>query len=121
MADVSYVLSVKSRNHLDVMSRLAVALSHAAVTSYDFFSSADQAYGTNSQIQLDAHVWGMIAGDSNQDGYLTTRDYVVWYNQKSQSQPDYFQADVNLDGQVNQGDEMLWMAGAREGLRSVVP
>ncbi|MBD3374016.1 hypothetical protein GF406_03185, partial [candidate division KSB1 bacterium] len=121
MADGSYVLSVKSRNHLDVMSRFAVALTRATVTGYDFSTSADQAFGANSQIQLEENIWGLIAGDSNQDGYLTTQDYVVWYNQKLQSQPDYFQADVNLDGQVNQNDYVFWMERARNGFGSGIP
>jgi hypothetical protein len=50
---------------------------------------------------------------------MTTKDYVMWYNQKLQLQPDYLQADVNLDGQVDMYDKSLCFEGAREGFESV--
>jgi stress response protein SCP2 len=52
----------------------------------------------------------------NQDGQITTRDYVIWYNQKSLSSEGglwYLDGDLNLDGVVDDQDFQIWQQNSR--------
>ncbi|MBD3383971.1 hypothetical protein GF407_03500 [candidate division KSB1 bacterium] len=120
IVDGDYHIVVKSRNHLDIMSRQTAALSCSTLFVYDFYSAAEQSYGPKSQIELKAGIYGAIAGDCNGDGHLTSRDYVVWYIGQ-QSGPGYAHADVSLDGDVAEEDAQLWRIGAEAGWKCNVP
>ncbi|MCB0822796.1 MAG: right-handed parallel beta-helix repeat-containing protein [Bacteroidales bacterium] len=93
------------RNHLPVMSKYPLTESSGFYT-YDFTTSAGQAYGDN-QSDLGG-AWGMIGGDANADGIIDENDgYDSWIPQAGTS--GYLQGDVNMDTQVNNQDKNdLW-------------
>ncbi len=102
------------RNHLGIMSANALTET-GGVYSYDFKTSAGQAYGTDSQNELTTGVWGMISGDGNSDGQITTDDKTgTWEIQAGKS--EYLNGDYNLDGQVNNPDKNdYWLPNVGKG------
>ncbi|MCD4737153.1 MAG: hypothetical protein K8R53_14005, partial [Bacteroidales bacterium] len=64
-------------------------------------------------------VWGLIAGDGDCDGQITTGDKLdVWAVESGMS--GYRQGDYNMNGNVENGDKIdLW--GANAGMGAQVP
>ena len=102
------------RNHLGIMSANALTET-GGVYNYDFTTSAGQAYGTDSQKEIASGIWGMISGDANADGQVTTGDKTdVWENAAGTS--EYLYSDFNLDGQVdNQDKDDYWLPNLGKG------
>ena len=108
----NYYLCIYHRNHLPVMSANPVSLPNSI--SYNFSDTLNfPPYGGGSQalIELDAGVYGMIAGDANKDGELkysgpaNDRGAILQYilNQTGSSSitttvAGYREEDVNMDG-----------------------
>lgn len=104
IADGSYYVVLRHRNHLAIMSANPIALS-AQTTLYDFSTSQSQAYGTNAQVEVDTtnHVFAMPTGDANANGQVQNDDvYDYWSNQVGGA--GYHSADFNLNGQVQNDD-----------------
>jgi len=57
---------------------------------------------TNACVQLEPGVWGMIAGDADGDGKITTTDRKIVEQQRGKT--GYLSGDLNLDGKVDGGD-----------------
>ena len=104
----NYYVVVRHRNHLAIMSAVAVALSSTSAL-YDFTTAHTQAYGTNAMAALAGGAFGMIAGDVNQDGIvkynLGANDRALVYvrigsNSVNTTVSGYYPEDVNLDGVV---------------------
>lgn len=72
-----------------------------AVT-YDFTTGADKYYGTNGAVELEAGVWGMIAGDADGSGVVDAADRSVTWNERNQT--GYLGSDVNMSGVTEAGD-----------------
>ena len=64
----NYYIVVRHRNHLAIMSANPVTLSFTNSSLYDFSTAQTQAYGTEPMADLGGNVFGMYAGDANQDG-----------------------------------------------------
>ena len=120
-ASGSYYIVIVHRNHLSVMSAAAVSLLNSACTVYDFTTAQTQAYGTNPMIDLGDGKFGMYAGDSNNDGQITTLDYNLWLPNARVSLTGYTITDINLDGQNTTLDYNLWLPNARASRSSQVP
>ncbi|MGB1206252.1 MAG: alkaline phosphatase D family protein [Chitinophagales bacterium] len=93
-----YFVSVRSRNHLAVISQAAIM-----PLPYDFTSEMSQALGNGQLKELEPNVFGLFAGDFDANGVLTYSDfnaYILHYG----SQNSYQNADVNLDGVVDDAD-----------------
>jgi hypothetical protein len=115
----SYWIVLRHRNHSAVMSAAAVTLNTTTYYLYDFTLAASQYYGSGGTLSIGRYV--MPAGDINQDGYLTTKDQVLWYNKKFSSPAEGYHAeDLNGDGLVTDADFTLWQTNARAGLDSRV-
>lgn len=93
-----YYIVLKHRNHLSIMSRTKVALSSNTIT-YDFTTSQEKAYGESSMELLSNGKFGMIAGDSNQDGEINLLDYREVANSIYES--GYQVGDLDMNGIVN--------------------
>ncbi len=66
---------------------------------YSFTIGSGQFWGgTNGSVQLEPGVWGMIAGDADGDGKITTTDRAICSNQVGKI--GYLSGDFNLDGVV---------------------
>ncbi|MCF8378388.1 MAG: choice-of-anchor J domain-containing protein [Bacteroidales bacterium] len=94
---------IYQRNHLAVMSANAVSPSNDIYT-YNFSTSADQAYGSNALTQLSGSIWGMISGDCDADGVIGMDDLVPDWSANA-GKTGFFPTDLNLDGQVNNMDK----------------
>ncbi len=95
---------VYHRNHLGIISANGLTKTDG-VYSYDFTTDSGQAYGgTDAQKEVATGVWGMIAGDGNADGVISSQDKnQQWTPQVGQG--GYLSADYNLDGQVDNQDK----------------
>jgi len=102
------------RNHLGIMSANALTET-GGVYTYDFTTGAGQAYGTNAQKDLGSGIFGMISGDGNSDGQITTDDKTgTWETQAGKS--EYLNGDFNLDGQANNPDkDDYWLPNLGSG------
>ena len=105
----NYYLVVQPRNHLPVMSSSPVRLGSAAIT-YDFSNAAAQAFGDSAQVQLAPGIFGLYAGDGNQDGVIDSLDaWTVWRYQNGTSWQYGKTCDFNLDGGIDGLDRnFLW-------------
>lgn len=100
---------VYHRNHLAVMSGGELTMT-AGVYSYDFTTSAAQAYGgLLAQKESALGIWMMVAGDGDGNGQVNNLDKNdVWAVQAGQS--GYLAGDFDMNGQVNNGDKNdLWI------------
>ena len=91
---------VKTRNHLSIITATPVEPS-GGIYTYDFSSSASQAYGANQLVSGD--VYCMYPGDINQDGIVSFIDTEAFNDQVGQS--GYKTADLSFNGQVNTSDK----------------
>ncbi len=117
----TYYLGVRHRNHLTVMSATARVLDSGIPAAFDFTTSRDQYYGPESRVELASGTWGVTAGDMNQDGFMTTSDYVLWFNAQRAAASGYQIPDLTLDGQVDAADFQVWQSNARCGYESGLP
>lgn len=70
---------------------------------YDFSIDSSQVYGgVSGHVQLSPDRWGMPAGDTNSDGEINLYDKLMWRTVAGAN--DYLNADINLDGQVENKD-----------------
>lgn len=96
----SYYIVVKHRNSIETWS--ANPVSFTADASYDFTSSAGQAYGGNQVVVGgDACFYG---GDVNQDGFVDASDGSNVDNDAFNFVSGYVSTDVNNDGFVDATD-----------------
>jgi len=92
-----YHLVVRHRNHLDVMSRTAIALPNTV--PYDFTSAVNQAEGAGQLVNINGLGFAMILGDVNGDGVMSLLDFNALIGQISLLN-QYQSADFNFDGHV---------------------
>jgi hypothetical protein len=92
----SLFVTVYQRNHLGIISASPLVIA-GDTYSYDFSTSAGQAYN-NGQKQIATGVWGMVAGDANGDGTVTSGDITLWKADAGKN--GYLRCDFNLDSQV---------------------
>ncbi|MBN2200990.1 VCBS repeat-containing protein [bacterium] len=119
--DGDYFIVVRHRNHGAVMSVSAQSLNVLSPDIYDFSTGQEKYHGTGGAKQLEAGVWGMWAGDVNQDKNVTTTDYTSWYNSARLGESGYKATDLNMDGVVTTSDYTMWYNNARLGAASQVP
>lgn len=97
-----YYIVIRHRNHLAVMSAKPVMISDST-SLYDFTTSQSKAYGINPMVNLGNNVYGMYAGDGDDNGGVSSTDRNnVWRVENGKK--GYLQGDYNLDGAVNDID-----------------
>ncbi len=114
ITDSLYVV-IRHRDHLDIMSSIALTESGGSY-SYDFTTGSGKVYGGESGYkEIATGVWGMVAGDINADGIIDINDKSAGW--KLQGGFSGFQtADLNLDGQVNNPDKnTYWLPNIGKG------
>ncbi|MFH0908928.1 MAG: choice-of-anchor Q domain-containing protein, partial [bacterium] len=100
-----YYVVVKHRNHLSAMSAGPVAYTNTLV-NYDFTTDSIQYQGgTNGAVELEAGVWGLVAGDADGEGRVRNADATIVQQQTGRT--GYLPGDMNLDGLVDTNDEAL--------------
>jgi len=88
---------------------------------YDFTTGWDKYYGSDGCVELETGIWGLWAGDINQDDLITSRDYYVWYRSYRMLETGYRLADIDLNAQVAMGDYTSWKTNAEKGVAGQVP
>jgi len=107
------------RNHLGIMSYNYITESDGAYV-YNFTTGMDQVFGSLSgHKEITPGKWGMMGGDGNHDGFVTTLDKSpLWENEAGNK--GYLESDYNLDEQSNNKDkDDIWTPN--EGKGSQVP
>jgi hypothetical protein len=95
-----YYITVKTRNHLVTVSATPVSFAGTGLVEYNFTNAASKAFG-NNQAQLASGVYGIYAGDVNQDGEINIIDRESVNDQYLTTSLGYLPADINGDGEVN--------------------
>lgn len=105
---LQYYVVIYHRNHLPIISSSAIQFKNEEEAVNYNFTSALNVYGSGSVIKLENSLYGMIAGDANQDGNVFPDDLNdVWRLQVGQN--GYLEGDFNLDGNVFPDDRNdLW-------------
>ena len=105
----SYYISINHRNSIETWSAAPVALSSNTI-SYDFTTSASQAYGdgTNSPLKnVENGVYVIYGGDVNQDGTVDGSDMGLTENDVSAFEYGYNTTDCTGDGATDGSDMTL--------------
>jgi hypothetical protein len=116
-----YYIIVIHQNHLKVMSTDSLQFTQGSLVTYDFTTGSGQFYGAGGAKEVETGIWGMWAGDINQDGQITTMDYTNWYNSAKAGDSGYNDTDINMDSQVTTMDYTIWYNNAKAGASSSVP
>ncbi len=95
----SYFILVRHRNHLDVLSSVAVTLEEG----YDFSLAIDQVAGTNQLEEVAENVFALKAGDVNGNGVVSIDDFNLYYEQIANLN-QYRMGDLSMDGLVSVKD-----------------
>ena len=97
----SYYLVIRHRSSVEIWSANTITFAKNTTTSYDFTDNSSKTYGSNA-IYLAPGVYGMYAGDINQDGYVDPLDLAIVddasFNYRSGLG---LASDVNGDGYVD--------------------
>jgi hypothetical protein len=111
-------LSIHHRNSIETVSALPLNLSGMTVY-YDFSDRSSRAFGDNMKNL--AGVWGIYAGDVNQDGAVDGLDMIPVDNQASAFGMGYIPEDINGDGSVDALDMILLDNNAASFIAAVTP
>lgn len=99
----SYYVVIKHRNHLGIMSAHKINSVDNNVF-YDFTTSLESAYGSNSLANLGDGYYGMFSGDADGNCVVNLEDLTgYWRNQNGYV--GYKSADFDLNGGVNISDK----------------
>jgi len=114
-----YYITIKHRNHLETVSANTVSFANLEV-SYNFTTAATQAYGSNMK-ELESGVYGIWAGDVNQDGFININDSGPTINAVRSGDKGYVATDINGDGYVNINDSGPVINNVRAGKQKETP
>ena len=99
----NYYIVVSHRNTVVTSSASLVNFSAGVTTTYDFSTSASQAFADN-QIMVDSGVYAMYTGDLNQDGYIDANDFPLYDTDNNSGLYGNYATDMNGDGYVDAND-----------------
>ena len=113
-----YYIQVKHRNSIETWSSSITTFS-TNVMSYDFSTSASQAYGSN--MTLKGSVYAIYSGDINQDGIIDVGDLSQVENDAQIFTFGYSATDVNGDDFVDAADLAIVENNTVLGIFAVTP
>jgi hypothetical protein len=91
------------RNHLGVMSGTPL-FPIGGVYHFNFTTGQTQAYGgAAGHKEIGAGIWGLVAGDGNADGEITTADKSSWATEAGKK--GYLSNDYSMNSEVNNQDK----------------
>lgn len=114
----SYYIAISHRNSISTWS--ASSVSFTSATAYNFASSAAQAAGSNL-LDLGNGVFGIFAGDINQDGSVDFNDYPALDISSSNGDLGYLPYDLNGDASVDFNDYPMIDVNSSNGVISITP
>ncbi|MBK8554165.1 MAG: hypothetical protein IPL53_25210 [Ignavibacteria bacterium] len=113
----TYYIEITHRNSIETWSKLPVSI--VAEGSYDFTTSATQAYGDN--IILKSGKYCNYSGDVNQDGFVNLTDVLAVFNSSSSFVNGYVTSDVNGDNTVDLSDIALTYNNSSAFVQKIIP
>ncbi len=114
----SYYIVIKHRNSLETWNGSPVSFDGASV-SYNFSSSASQAYGNNMKLVSGKYV--LYGGDVNQDGFIDAADMIQVDNNAASFLTGYLSSDINGDGVTNATDMNLLNSNTSIFIAKITP
>ena len=115
----NYYISIKTRNHLETVSASAVSFASTKIT-YDFSNAASKAYGSNQKL-LNTGVYGLYAGDIDQNGSINGNDIGPINTGSKDGAQGYIVSDITGDGYVNISDVGPVNTAIRNGVAAIKP
>lgn len=100
----TYYIVVKHRNTIETWNSTPLSFGGATI-SYNFSSSASQAYGNN--LKAIAGKFVMYGGDVNQDGLVDSGDMIPVDNDVANFITGYLNTDMNGDGLIDSSDMIM--------------
>ena len=114
----SYYVAIKHRNSVETWSTNPVLFS--ASTSYNFSTSAIQAYGSNLS-DMGNGIFAIYSGDINQDGSVDFNDYPDLDISSSNGDLGYLPYDLNGDASVDFNDYPILDINSSNGIITITP
>jgi len=115
----SYYITVKQRNHLDIVSSLPLSFASSSPVNYNFSNDITKAYGNNMKL-LSTGIYGLFSGDITQngisyeypntpekDGMIDLDDVYYVFTSYLNGDLGYLISDLNGDGMVDINDVYL--------------
>ncbi|HPE56260.1 MAG TPA: S8 family serine peptidase [Bacteroidales bacterium] len=100
----SLFLVIHHRNHLKIMSSIALKDDGNGIYSFDFSNNINKAFGIDPMKILAPGIYGVVSGDVNADGSINEADLDSGWDNFSGNR-GYQSGDLNLDGQVDNRDK----------------
>ncbi|MBK7031165.1 MAG: hypothetical protein IPH45_19050 [Bacteroidales bacterium] len=114
----SYYITVRHRNSIETTTASPVLFSGGTIT-YDFSTSASQAYGNN--LKPVSGKFLVYSGDVNQDGIIDSGDLIGVDNDASTFVSGYVVTNTNGDGLIDSGDMTVVDNNAGNFISSITP
>nr|NQU89848.1 S8 family serine peptidase [Bacteroidota bacterium] len=116
----SIFLVIRHRNHLGVMTSIALKNNGGNVYTYDFTTGTTKAYGGIAGYkEIGDGIYGLVSGDGNADGFINLNDKLLNWNPKA-GDMEYHPGDYNCDTQIDNVDkDEYWLPN--RGFEGQVP
>ena len=103
---VNFYIAFQHRNALDTWSANAIPLVNNG--SYNFSTSAGQAYGSNMKGMGGGGTapFAFYSGDLDNNGEVSSGDFTIWKNNSGEE--GYNKSDMDGNGEVSSGDFTIW-------------
>lgn len=99
----SYYVVLRHRNHLSAISSFVVSLAGSGSPAFYNFTLPGGMYGGNGSVALETGIYGMAAGDADQNAVIDNNDRVLHWRLNAGKQ-GYLAADFDFDGNVFPSD-----------------
>ncbi len=106
----SYHLTIRHRNHLDIMSASMVNLPNTG-SPYDFTTVGNIMGGSQQAANLGGSNYGLRGGDLNGDGIINFEDYNIYRDQLGSSN-FYNVSNINFNTSINTTDFDMYQPNA---------
>jgi len=103
----SFYVMIEHRNHIGVLTPTAITVSNR-IAAHDF--TIANSYGGNGQKELEPDVWGMFAGEAEQNlqGFDINGDDKGLWSVENGNFGVYTVGDFNMNGDANGSDKNYW-------------
>ncbi len=99
-------VAVLHRSHLGVLVKAGINVIDGANYTLNLTTATELVEGSNQLKNLALGVYGLIAGDLDNNGVINTTDFGNWRREIGSS--GYYSGDMNADGTVDFDDSTLW-------------
>lgn len=103
-ASDDYFVAVRHRNHLSIMTNMAVNLSGTSV-NLNFTDGSVATHGTNAQKEIEMGVFALWAADLDASGSIDAADRSEAWNKRNQT--SYQSSDATMNGSTDAADRSV--------------